>query len=80
LLCFQFFLFCRCESIPDIASGSSLDWVKGTLGTNVTYAYEFRDEGRYGFSLPANQIIDNSVEVFASLVAIMKEAKTRGIA
>lgn len=64
----------------DIASGSSIDWVKEELGTNLTYAYEFRDEGRYGFTLPADQIIPNSIEVFASIVAILKEAKLRGIA
>lgn len=64
----------------DIASGSSLDWVKAELKTNVSYAYEFRDEGRNGFTLPANQIISNSVEVFASIVAILKESQVRGIA
>jgi hypothetical protein len=45
----------------------------------VTYAYEFRDEGKNGFSLPANQIIDNSIEIFASIVAILKESKIREI-
>lgn len=63
-----------------LASGSSVDWVYDSLGTNVTYAYEFRDEGRYGFSLPANQIIDNSIEVFASIVSILDQAKAQGIA
>ncbi|CRL02092.1 CLUMA_CG015125, isoform A [Clunio marinus] len=63
-----------------IASGSSVDWVKDTLKANITYAYEFRDEGRDKFILPADQIIDNSIEVFASLVTIMKEAKSRGSA
>lgn len=64
----------------DIASGSTVDWAKGVLGTNVTYAYEFRDEGRFGFSLPTDQIVDNSIEIFASIIAIMKESKIRGIA
>jgi hypothetical protein len=45
----------------------------------VTYAYELRDEGNNGFSLPANQIIDNSIETFASVVTILKESKVRGI-
>lgn len=46
----------------------------------VTYAYEFRDEGQYGFVLPANQIIGNAIEVFASIVAMLKEAQRREIA
>lgn len=64
----------------DIAAGSSLDWVKDSTGANVTYAYEFRDEGRYGVTLPADQIEENSIEVFASIVAILKESQARGIA
>ena len=65
--------------LSDIATGSSLDWVKGVLKTNVSYAYEFRDEGRNGFTLPASQIIDNSIEVMASVVTILSEARKMGI-
>lgn len=64
----------------DEASGSSLDWVKASLKTNLTYAYELRDLGQYGQTLPASQIIDNAEEVFSSIVAILREAQTRGIA
>lgn len=64
----------------DIASGSSIDWVKDSLGTNLTYAYEFRDQGQYGFTLPTNQIIENSIEVFASIVAMLNEAQARDVA
>ena len=66
--------------ISDMVSGSSVDWVNEKLGTNISYAYEFRDEGRFGFSLPVNQIIDNSIEIFASVNAILKEGRARGIA
>ncbi|XP_070500161.1 zinc carboxypeptidase-like [Chironomus tepperi] len=62
-----------------VASGSSLDWVKYNLHTNVTYAYELRDLGRYGFVLPASQIIDTSLETFDSIVTIMKESEKKGI-
>lgn len=65
--------------IIDIATGSSLDWVKYNLHTNVSYAYELRDLGKYGFVLPASQIIDTSLETFDSVVTIMKEAKNKGI-
>lgn len=64
----------------DIASGSSVDWVLAAKSVNLTYAYEFRDTGSFGFSLPASQIINNSIEVWASVAAIMNEALRRGIA
>jgi len=56
-----------------IATGSSLDWVKGVYGTRISYAYELRDLGRYGFLLPADQIIPNSLETLDSLVTILNE-------
>ena len=64
----------------DIATGASLDWVKYELKTNVTFEYEMRDRGSYGFNLPASQIIENSIEVFASIVTILQEAQKIGIA
>lgn len=64
----------------DIVSGSSLDWVKDTLNPNLTYVYELRDTGENKFELPASQIIENSLEVFDSIVTIMKEAQKRGLA
>jgi hypothetical protein len=64
----------------DVASGSSLDWLKYEFKTNVTYAFELRDQGQYGFALPATQIIDNAIETFESIKTILKEAQVRGIA
>ncbi|XP_076248692.1 zinc carboxypeptidase A 1 [Calliopsis andreniformis] len=61
-----------------IASGSSMDWVKGTFHKPVTFTYELRDTGRYGFLLPANQIAPTALETLDSLVAMFKEAKARG--
>jgi hypothetical protein len=63
-----------------IASGTSIDWVKDKLNPNLTYVYELRDTGENEFELPASQIIENSLEVFDSLVTIMKEAQKRGLA
>lgn len=54
-----------------MATGGSLDWVKGTFGTRVTYAYELRDTGRYGFLLPADQILPTCLETIDSLVPIL---------
>lgn len=64
----------------DIATGASIDWVKYELKTNVTFEYEMRDVGAYGFNLPASQIIENSIEVFASIITILQEAQKIGIA
>jgi hypothetical protein len=54
--------------------------VKYELKTNLTFEYELRDTGAYGFALPADQIIPNSIEVFASFLTIMKEPQIMGIA
>lgn len=65
-----------------ISTGASIDWVKYELKTNVTFEYELRDvnRGPYEFELPANQIIPNCIEVFASFVTIIKESQAIGIA
>lgn len=50
------------------------------MKTNLTYEWELRDTGAYGFNLPADQIIPNCIEVFASFVTIIREAQLMGIA
>lgn len=62
----------------DVASGSSIDWVYEKVKVPLTYTYEFRDKGRYGFILPADQIIPNSLEVIDSLVAMVASANGLG--
>ena len=57
----------------DIASGGSPDWVKGTFGTRITYTYELRDTGKYGFLLPAELIIPTAEETFDSIIRIFQE-------
>lgn len=37
----------------DVASGGSDDWAKGGAGIAYSYTVEMRDEGRFGFLLPA---------------------------
>ncbi|XP_052872398.1 zinc carboxypeptidase-like [Anopheles cruzii] len=61
-----------------IASGSSLDWVKGTLRTPLTFAYELRDTGEYGFLLPPEQIIPTAEETLDSIIVILEEGKALG--
>lgn len=62
----------------DIATGGSIDYIKGVHHTPITYTYELRDKGRYGFVLPPDQIIPTGEETMDSLVAMFKEAKAIG--
>lgn len=52
-----------------------MDWVKATFKTRISYTYELRDKGRYGFLLPANQIIPTGQETLDSLITLFKEAE-----
>ncbi|XP_033179297.1 zinc carboxypeptidase-like isoform X1 [Bombus impatiens] len=61
-----------------VASGGSMDWVRGTYNIPVTYTYELRDTGRYGFILPASQIIPTAKETLDSLVVMFQQAAKLG--
>ncbi|XP_071944571.1 carboxypeptidase B-like [Antedon mediterranea] len=52
------------------ASGSSIDWAYGTLGVKYSYAVELRDEGTYGFTLPARFIEPTAIETFEAVKVI----------
>lgn len=54
------------------ASGGSDDWAKGDLKFKYSYTVELRDEGRYGFMLPANQIIQSGEESLAFVKVLAK--------
>lgn len=58
----------------DVATGSSMDWVKYNFGTRITYTYELRDTGYYGFLLPPEQIIPTGEETLDSIITIFQEA------
>ncbi|MFQ5491413.1 MAG: M14 family zinc carboxypeptidase [Phycisphaerae bacterium] len=49
------------------ASGVSLDWTYAQLGI-LSYSYECRDTGTFGFELPANQIIPNGEELLPAML------------
>ncbi|XP_012531386.1 zinc carboxypeptidase [Monomorium pharaonis] len=61
-----------------VASGNTLDYIKGVYNKSIIYVYELRDQGHYGFLLPPEQIIPTGEETLDSLVAMFKEAKERG--
>ncbi|XP_030627792.1 carboxypeptidase A1-like [Chanos chanos] len=53
------------------ASGGTIDWTYNQ-GIKYSYTFELRDTGRYGFALPANQIIPTAQETWLALMAIMQ--------
>ena len=52
------------------ASGSSVDHTYGALGVKYSYALELRDTGRYGFQLPAEQIVESIEETYAGFLDV----------
>jgi len=52
------------------ASGSSADWGYDAPGVKYSYGIELRDTGEYGFLLPADQIVPQGEEIWASLLYI----------
>ena len=50
-------------------SGGSVDWTYGELGI-LSFSYECRDTGQYGFELPANQIIPNNEELLPAMLLL----------
>jgi len=49
------------------ASGSSADYTYGAAKVVYSYGVELRDTGRFGFLLPANQIVPSGVETLAAV-------------
>ncbi|NXX83072.1 CBPA2 Carboxypeptidase, partial [Urocolius indicus] len=56
------------------ASGNSIDW-SYDFGIKYSFAFELRDTGRYGFLLPANQIIPTAEETWLGLTTIMEHVR-----
>ncbi|XP_055678852.1 zinc carboxypeptidase-like [Lutzomyia longipalpis] len=61
-----------------IATGTSVDWSYGGAGIDLSFIYEFRDDGTHGFLLPPDQIIPNSIEVMQSLIGLIGESERLG--
>ncbi|XP_060521682.1 carboxypeptidase B-like [Cylas formicarius] len=58
------------------AAGGSDDWAKGTMKMKYAYTIELRDNGRYGFVLPANYIQPTAKEALAA-VRVIADAVSR---
>ncbi|XP_041651729.1 carboxypeptidase A1-like [Cheilinus undulatus] len=52
------------------ASGITIDWTYNQ-GIKYSYTFELRDTGRYGFLLPASEIIPTANETWLAVMAIM---------
>ncbi|XP_068526269.1 carboxypeptidase A2-like [Anas acuta] len=56
------------------ASGGSIDW-SYDYGIKYSFAFELRDTGRYGFLLPASQIIPTAEETWLGLKTIIEHVR-----
>lgn len=56
-------------------SGTSFDWVKHEFDVPVVYLIELRDLGDYGFLLPQDQIIPNSLEIMDMMLEMDRVTK-----
>ncbi|KAK1335141.1 hypothetical protein QTO34_004721 [Cnephaeus nilssonii] len=56
------------------ASGGSIDWAYDS-GIKYSFAFELRDTGRYGFLLPAKQILPTAEETWLGLKTIMEHVR-----
>ena len=61
------------DRTSDAATGGSYDWAKGKEGIKYSYTIELRDKGRYGFMLPANQIVPTGEETWAGIRSAVHE-------
>ncbi|XP_055974411.1 carboxypeptidase A5 [Sorex fumeus] len=56
-----------------VASGITVDWAYDS-GIKYSFSFELRDTGRFGFLLPATQIIPTAQETWMALLSIMEHA------
>ncbi|KAF5290651.1 hypothetical protein FQR65_LT01941 [Abscondita terminalis] len=71
--CVSYKLLNKDGEVLDIASGVSTDWVAGVKKVKMVYTFELPDEGRYGFLLPADQIIPTGQETFDAVMVMIDE-------
>lgn len=75
-ICKSFFIkrkTIRLLKFADQTSGTSTEWYYGQFNASITYTFELRDTGEYGFVLPPNQIIPVAEELIAAVQVILEE-------
>lgn len=63
-----------CQTIYQ-ASGSSIDFVADVVKGDYSFAAELRDTGKFGFVLPADQIVPSGEEAFAGVKYLLQNMK-----
>lgn len=63
-----------CSTIYRTA-GSSVDYVNDVVKSDYSFTSELRDTGRYGFILPADQIVPSGDEAFAGVKYLLQNMK-----
>ncbi|XP_028167842.1 zinc carboxypeptidase-like [Ostrinia furnacalis] len=63
---------------PATISGSSFDWAKFHANASISYLFELRDLGEFGFLVPPQQIIPNNLGIMDGLVEMDKATKRLG--
>lgn len=56
----------------DVISGAGMDWAYGVAKIPYAFTVELRDTGKYGFLLPANQIIPSGEETLQGIMAMAR--------
>ncbi|KAK4036126.1 hypothetical protein OUZ56_028191 [Daphnia magna] len=56
-----------------VNTGPSDDWAMGGAGIPYAYTLELRDTGKYGFELPAEQIIPNNLETWEAIKVVAED-------
>lgn len=69
-----FFFFFFALLYLDLASGITVDWAYDS-GIKYAFSFELRDTGRYGFLLPATQIIPTAQETWVAIRTIMEHTQ-----
>ncbi|MBL8745362.1 MAG: hypothetical protein JNK58_03290, partial [Phycisphaerae bacterium] len=59
-----------------IASGTAPDWAFGTRGA-LSWTFELRDTGAFGFTLPPEQIVPAATEAWAGIVVLAQHIQVR---
>ena len=54
------------------SSGGSMDWAKAVANITYSFLFELRDDGTYGFLLPASLIEQSGAETLAGIVAMIR--------
>lgn len=56
-------------------SGGSIDYVQDIIQAQYTLIVELRDEGEYGFVLPADQILATGQEAYEGVKYLLRSMK-----